>query len=413
MRNPFTGSQSSLREANKALLFDTIQKFGSLTQVELAENTGLSTATVSNLVRQLVDDGVFETSSSIRSGRRASLVSISRGEGITAGFCIGVRSLDLCITDSANTLLAQHSLPLGARHQADSTLERSAVLLKETLTSIDASADELIGIGVGLSAPVDYKLQKISVSGILPGWEDVDISGYYSSIFHVKTTIDNDANLAALAQLRLSSPEEREADFVFINAGDGIGSGIVVNGQIMRGATGMAGEIGHIQVDPLGGVCSCGNRGCLNTVVNEQRLVSLLAVTHGNITTLDDLIEQANSGDAGCRRVISDAALRIGTAVADLCISVDPEVIILGGKLAAARDSFFDSFQESVQRLLFPEVLTPIKIILADPSLTRPERGAALLGLESASSISRIKLDSIAAQDVDTGTARKEGPHDR
>ena len=407
MRNPFTGSQSSLREANKALLFDTIQKFGSLTQVELAENTGLSTATVSNLVRQLVDDGVFETSSSIRSGRRASLVSISRREGITAGFCIGVRSLDLCITDSANTLLAQHSLPLGARHQADSTLERSAVLLKETLTSIDASADELIGIGVGLSAPVDYKLQRISVSGILPGWEDVDIHGYYSSIFHVKTTIDNDANLAALAQLRLSSPEEREADFVFINAGDGIGSGIVVNGQIMRGATGMAGEIGHIQVDPLGGVCSCGNRGCLNTVVNEQRL------THGNITTLDDLIEQANSGDAGCRRVISDAALRIGTAVADLCISVDPEVIILGGKLAAARDSFFDSFQESVQRLLFPEVLTPIKIILADPSLTRPERGAALLGLESASSISRIKLDSIAAQDVDTGTARKEGPHDR
>ena len=175
MRNPFTGSQSSLREANKALLFDTIQKFGSLTQVELAENTGLSTATVSNLVRQLVDDGVFETSSSIRSGRRASLVSISRREGITAGFCIGVRSLDLCITDSANTLLAQHSLPLGARHQADSTLERSAVLLKETLTSIDASADELIGIGVGLSDPVDYKLQKISVSGILR-----DITPQYS-----------------------------------------------------------------------------------------------------------------------------------------------------------------------------------------------------------------------------------------
>ena len=82
-------------------------------------------------------------------------------------------------------------------------------------------------------------------------------------------------------------------NFVYISASDGVGAGIVINGEIMHGVTGLAGEIGHIQVDPLGAICSCGNRGCLDTVVAENRLVQLLSVTHGNMT-LDDLVSFAN-----------------------------------------------------------------------------------------------------------------------
>lgn len=131
--------------------------------------------------------------------------------------------------------------------------------------------------------------------------------------------------------------------------------------------TGLAGEIGHIQVDPLGAICSCGNRGCLNTIVAENRLVQLLSVTHGNMT-MDDLVAQANNGDPGCRRIIADTAVRIGQVAADLCISIDPEVVVVGGKLAMAGEVFTQPFNEALQRLLFPDAVMPITVL---SSLTR------------------------------------------
>lgn len=130
--------------------------------------------------------------------------------------------------------------------------------------------------------------------------------------------------------------------------------------------TGLAGEIGHIQVDPLGAICSCGNRGCLNTIVAENRLVQLLSVTHGNMT-MDDLVAQANNGDPGCRRIIADTAVRIGQVAADLCISIDPEVVVVGGKLAMAGEVFTQPFNEALQRLLFPDAVMPITVLSSSP----------------------------------------------
>ena len=451
------GSQTSLREANRANLLASIHKFGAMTQVELAEVTGLSTATVSTLVHQLVDEDQLETKNTVRNGRRATLVTLARHQGLGVGLWIARRHLTLSIVDFSKSIIAEHTLPLPLGHKADTTLERAMLLINETLSSIDAEASELVGIGVAVAAPVatsdhtiaipgilpgwdgvditsplrtafnvpvyvdivdfsksiiaehtlplplghkaDTTLERamllinetlssidaeaselvgigvavaapvatsdhtIAIPGILPGWDGVDITSPLRTAFNVPVYVDNDANFAAYGESRMGVAAGKR-NFVYISASDGVGAGIVINGEIMHGVTGLAGEIGHIQVDPLGAICSCGNRGCLDTVVAENRLVQLLSVTHGNMT-LDDLVSFANEGDPGCRRIIADAAVRIGQVAADLCISVDPEVIVLGGKLAMTGDVFIQPFNEALQRMLFPDAVAPIDVLVS------------------------------------------------
>ena len=150
------GSQTSLREANRANLLASIHKFGAMTQVELAEVTGLSTATVSTLVHQLVDEDQLETKNTVRNGRRATLVTLARHQGLGVGLWIARRHLTLSIVDFSKSIIAEHTLPLPLGHKADTTLERAMLLINETLSSIDAEASELVGIGVAVAAPVAF-----------------------------------------------------------------------------------------------------------------------------------------------------------------------------------------------------------------------------------------------------------------
>lgn len=375
-----SGSQTALKEANRTLLFETVKKFGGLTQIELAETTGLSTATVSNMVRQFVEEDVFETHSTIRSGRRATLVTLRRQLGISIGIFIGKRELSICVMDFSRTILSSHTLPLALDHKVDSTLERTILLIEETISALGASRSEIVGIGVAVEAPVDKSTQQVAIPGILRGWEYAEIRTPIASVFNVPVYIQNSAHMGALEEARLGSAKGVD-NFIYVNSSDGVGAGAFVRGNLLRGVTGLAGEIGHVQVDPLGPICSCGNRGCLNTTVNEARLVSLLNVTHGTMT-LDDLIEMANEGDPGCRRIVSDVSLRVAEVTAQLCIAIDPQLVVVGGKFAKTGDLYIEPFRETLRRLLFPDALSPIDVLQATNLDNSQSTGAALFALE-------------------------------
>lgn len=380
MAHRLFGSQTSLREANRALLLDTIRRFGAMTQIELAENTGLSTATISNLVRQMGEQHLLETSSTTRNGRRATLVMLARQKGLGAGLYIGRHEMRLELVDASHTILAEHNLALPHNHKPDTTLERAMILIKETLTSIGADMDELVGLDIALGAPVDCRTHQLAIPGILKGWDNQDLIGTFREAFNVPVSVDNDANYAALAELRMGIAAGKR-HFVYVHANDGVGAGIIINGEPWRGTTGLAGEIGHVQVDPLGDICICGNRGCLNTVVDESRLVSLLSVTHGTMT-LEDLVSSVNQGDPGCRRIVADAAIRIGNVVADLCNAVDPQVVVLGGILGTTGSVFLDPLQETLQRMLFPDAMVPMEVLPARYPITGPALGAAMMAVD-------------------------------
>lgn len=335
-----------MREANSARVVDAVKRYGHITQVELAAATGLSAATISNIVKSLQAQGVVQTQNTVRSGRRAQMVTLRRATGLGVGVYIGRRALHIIIADAAQEAMSQQVLPLPVDHRVDTTLDRAAMLIMELTENLGAQLSELIGIGVALPAPIDPDSQLIAVRGIMRDWDDVDVRDVLSRRLHKEVVVDNDANAGAIAEARYGGLRGATSG-VYVRASYQTGAGVILDGHLHRGPHGTAGEIGHVQVSPQGPICQCGARGCLNTVVGADALIDLLRISRGPLS-LRDLISLANEGDPGCRQVLADAGSTIGGVLADMSTWSDPQRIVVGGELAEAGEVFLAPMRDAV-----------------------------------------------------------------
>lgn len=340
------GSQASLREVNTARVVDTVKKYGHITQVELVAATGLSPATISNIVKQLHAQGVVETRNTVRTGRRAQMVTLARTTALAVGVSIGSRDLRVEVSDATREVRAGEVLPLPVDHRADTTLDRTALLIMELIEGLGADLGEVAGIGVALPAPVDPVTHKITVPGIMRGWEGLDVVDVLSSRLNRPVLVENDANAGAIAEARYGALRG-VADAIYVRASHQTGAGILIGGRLHRGPGGTAGEIGHVQVDPQGSICRCGGRGCLNTVIGADALTDLLRISRGSLA-LHDIISLADEGDPGCRQVITDAGRALGSALADLAVLVNPRAVVVGGELAQAGELLLEPIRSLI-----------------------------------------------------------------
>lgn len=376
-----SGSLSSLREANRAQIVDVVRKFGGLTQVEISESTGLSAATVSSIVKELARGGAVEVRATVRSGRRAQLVTLTHRVGLAVGLQIGNRQLRLLLGDAGHEVLAERTLPLPNEHKMDTTLDRAALLVVDLLERIGAGLDEVLGIGVGLPAPVDEATGMISVRGIMRGWDEVHVAQVLAKRLGRPVFVDNDANLGALAESTMGASRPYR-DSVYVRASYGVGAGIVLAGQLHRGAAGVAGEIGHVQVHTTGAVCRCGRRGCLDTVVGAAALLDELRPTHGSLA-LRDLVTGALEGDELLVATLADVGARIGTVVAGLAQAVDPQCVVVGGEMAEAGELLIGPLREAVRRGALLNQIAPLEVVPAELGQRAEVMGALLLALQS------------------------------
>lgn len=347
-RSPTPGSQTSLREANRVRIVESLKHHGHLTQVELAGSTGLSPATVSNIVKELAASGVLNTSVTSRSGRRATEVTLARNLGLVAGLHFSSRHLRVAISDVSKTLVAENHVPLALDHRHDRELDRATLLLSDMLESVNASFSDLLGIGIGLPAPVDAATGKLATRGLLRGWEEVSISEAMTQRVNVPVFVDNEANLGGLAEAR-SGAARGATDAAYIQVGHTISAGLIIQGSIYRGTSGKAGQIGHVTIDENGPICRCGSRGCLDTLAGGPALLELFRDDPG-IQRLRDLLLRAESGDASSRRVIADAGRHIGIAAASLSNLFDPQLLIIGGELARAGEILLAPLRHALDR---------------------------------------------------------------
>lgn len=375
------GSPSSLREANRSRVLDTIKQFGAITQVEVADATGLSPATVSIIVNELVSAGVLTTTQVTRSGRRATRVALSSGLGLVAGLHFSTRSLRVVLCDPEGTVVADQRMPLGSDHRADTSLDQAAELLADLLSDLGAARDELQGVGLAICAPYDPATDMLSVPGLLRGWDEVRVAESMGRRVGKPVVVDNDANLAMLAEARFGVARGATSA-VFVSIGHGIGAGILSNGQILRGHAGLAGEIGHIQVADNGQLCKCGNRGCLEVMVNSSAITAALRGVVGPIA-LRDVILMARQGDIGATRVIADAGRHIGFAIAALCNVVSPEITVVGGELAAAGGILTVPVEAALERHSLHNPLTPLHVEVSALGTDAAVLGAAAFAVDT------------------------------
>lgn len=378
------GSQTSLREGNKALVLETVQRFGGLTQVELVESTGLSPGTVSTIVRDLSTAGLVEITATTRSGRRAQMVTLSRQLGVVVGAQVTPRQLRMVLGDFAGETLAEQLLPLPFEHRMDTTLDRIALLAVDLVERIGGDLEELAGMAMALPAPVEIGAGMVSVPGLMAGWDGEHIGQVMAKRLQKPVFVDHDANLGARAEMALGAGRGCQ-DVLYVRASHGISAAMVIGGHVYRGFAGTAGQIGHVQVDPHGAICRCGSRGCLDTVVGASALVAPLAATHGELS-LRALMQKVAEGDPGCIRVVADAGELIGRVLSGVYQTLNPQLIVVGGELAQAGEHLLDPMRRELGRGVLRNVIAPLELVPAALG-ERAELVGALLAAQEHSGI--------------------------
>ncbi|MFH7594034.1 ROK family transcriptional regulator [Streptomyces racemochromogenes] len=356
------GSQSSLHRANLERVVRAVRLAGSLTQAEIARTTGLSAATVSNIVRELKEGGTVEVTDTSAGGRRARSVSLSGDAGIVIGVDFGHTHLRVAVGNLAHQVLAEESEPLDVDASWVDGFDRAEALVGRLVQQVGVARDKVIGVGLGVPGPIDVESGTLGSTAILPGWAGINPRRELSQRLGVPVYVDNDANLGALGELVWGSGRGVR-DLAYIKVASGVGAGLVINGQIYRGPGGTAGEIGHITLDESGPVCRCGNRGCLETFAAARYVLPLLQGSHGPELTMEKVVELAREGDPGCRRVISDVGRHVGSGVASLCNLLNPSRIVLGGSLAEAGELVLAPIRESVGRYAIPSAARQLSVL--------------------------------------------------
>ncbi|GAU66978.1 putative NagC family transcriptional regulator [Streptomyces sp. NBRC 110611] len=356
------GSQSSLHRANLERVVRAVRMAGSLTQAEIARSTGLSAATVSNIVRELKDGGTVEVTPTSAGGRRARSVSLSGDAGIVVGVDFGHSHLRVAVGNLAHQVLAEETEPIDVDASAAEGFDRAEELVNRLIKATGIGLGKVIGVGLGVPGPIDVESGTLGSTAILPGWAGTNPGKELSERLGVPVHVDNDANLGALGEL-VWGGGRGAADLAYIKVASGVGAGLVISGQIYRGPGGTAGEIGHITLDESGPVCRCGNRGCLETFTAARYVLPLLRPSHGEDLTMAGVVKLARDGDPGCRRVIADVGRHIGSGVANLCNLLNPSRVVLGGDLAEAGELVLAPIRESVSRYAIPSAARQLGIV--------------------------------------------------
>jgi len=363
-----TGSLESLRERNRLRVIDALRTRGAISRADIARQTGLSRSTVSSLVADLqaagmvierATDGVAATAS--QGGRPPVLVALDRSAGAVVGLDFGHDSLRVAVADLSYSILAESFAELEVDTAAEDALDTAATLVSELVEEAGVERGRVLAAGMGLPGPIDRESGLVHSQPILPGWVGLDPAAEMEERLGLPVHLDNDANVGALGESTFGVGRGTHV-MAYLRLSAGIGAGLVINGRPFRGARGIAGEIGHVLVDPQGPICRCGNRGCLETFVAGPALCELLRRSHGPLT-VRQLLQLAQEGDAGCQRVIADAGRVVGRAVADLCNYLNPDLVVVGGDLSAAGDLLIEPMREAVRRFAIPAAAEDVEIV--------------------------------------------------
>jgi predicted NBD/HSP70 family sugar kinase len=353
-----SGSVATLRVANQRRVLGVLLERGqeSVTQADLARETGLAAGTVSSIVRELAAGDIVTTVAG--AGRRGTTVQLARGAGLVAGVDFGHTHLAVAVSDMTGHIVKEAREPLDNEQTHDEGLARAQHLLDEVLADADASRSEVRTIGMGLPAPISGEV--VMHSAILPGWVGVNARAVARAAFGCPVEVENDANLGALAEHR-RGVGRGEADLVFVKVSSGVGAGLVINHELFRGSGGTAGEIGHLTLDEQGPLCRCGSRGCLEAYAKTGTALEMMAPQLPD-ADLDAIIEAAHQGNVAALRVFEDAGLHLGWGLAALTNLLNPGVIVIGGDMSRAGDLLLESARLGLRRhVLAGAAGTPVK----------------------------------------------------
>lgn len=343
---------TTMRAMNTALILRTLYRYAPISRAGLASRTGLNKTTVSNLVRDLLTNRLAREMAvdAVREiGRPAINLELNPDAGYLISADMGVDFIRLVVVNFALEMVLHRYESTVNLHAQDAILDRLVSLLHEAQDQFAHRKRPVFGLSVGVPGLVDNATGKLLFAPNLT-WKDVPLRSLLSQEFDMPIYISNEANLAALAESYLAV--EQDGDFLlYISSGVGLGGGIVLNGQLMTGPSGFAGEIGHMTVQRDGRPCHCGNRGCWETVASQQALFRAIrrAIRAGQSTSLADMaceepecltvpliVKAADEGDTVALEALAEIGEWLGIGIANVVNVINPRQVVFGGPLAEA-----------------------------------------------------------------------------
>ena len=385
-----------LADAVLRLIWDERQ----VSRADIARRAGLSRSTVSEVVGEILPMGLVAEvgEGPSRGGRRPIVLEFQDHACVILGVEMGGSHVAVALTDLRGKVLAWETREHPVRSDPPGTRKVIDELCQACLEDPASGGRPLVGIGVAVPCPLDPSHPDRLSTVVLPKWEEqLGLDGL-SEKYGVPLLVDNDANLGALAEHWWGLGEDAD-NLAYIKVATGIGSGHIIGGEIYRGATGVAGEIGHMAIDPHGGPCICGLRGCLATLVGGRALEARAAelapdfpqsTLAGMKPSVHDIENAALAGDPLALQVIREAAKHLGTAIAGLLNLMNPAVVVLGGDLARLGELVLAPLRERVRSRTLVSSVAAAEILVSKLGPRSVAVGAATLVLKAALGDSRL-----------------------
>ncbi|WP_052397059.1 ROK family transcriptional regulator [Streptomyces sp. NRRL F-5123] len=382
----------NLREVGRLRVLEALHAAPRISRPELVRVTGLSRATVSSLVADLITVGLVteeahregaEVPAARRTGRPAQTLSLVPSAGYAIGADIGHQHVRVILSDLFGTVLWEHWVAKDVDRAPGETLDLVAVLVGRALQEAGVDRERVLGIGAGIASPVEKGSGELGAEGIMPGWVGLHLTDELRGRTGLPVRVTNDANAGALAELMYGAGRQVD-DMVYIRLSAGIGAGIVSNGRLLLGARGLAGEIGHLPLVTDGLICRCGNRGCLETVASPVAIARLLSQSWGRQIAARDLLALIKQRNTGALRAVRDAGDAVGRALAALVTLLNPRLVVVGGDLAAAGEDLLEPLRAGIGRHTLPSAARGIEIVTGGLGAGAEVRGAAGLVLSAA-----------------------------
>ena len=370
-------SNKLVKNINKHTVLDLIRFTpGGISRVELAQQMDLSKAAMTMIVNDLLGCQVIhETEARNRqSGRPPIILEIDPTRGHVLGIDLGASHISIILTDLGARIIDEIEVPFNIADGPEVSLNQVDFLMKNLLEKNQLALNNINAIGLGVPGPIDTATGMVFAPPIMPGWGGYPIQQALENKWGAPVSLNNDAELGALGEWAYGVGRG-DSHLAYIKVGSGIGAGLLLNGQIYRGATGSAGEIGHLTIEENGPLCDCGNHGCLEALAGGKAIARQAqeAIQKGQRTILSgmgpvesltarDVTSAARRGDLVSQKIIVGAGHYLGIAIAGLVNLFNPQTVVVGGAVAQIGDLLLQPIRDTVMQRSLQASARTVKI---------------------------------------------------
>lgn len=401
-----TASRSSASSFSAGQFFQILRDGVPRTRAELASLTGFSRPTVMSRIDELIGTGLVTPVSDAAStgGRPSARIAFNALSKVVIAADIGATHIQVAVCDLAAAVLDEVQKQMLVSEGPEAVLSFVLQASERLLEKVGRPRSDVVAVGIGLPGPVDHATGRPSNPPIMPGWDDYDVPGFVHRAFDVPVLVDNDVNIMALGERATAWPDVD--DMIFVKAATGIGSGIISDGSLRRGATGVAGDVGHVHVPRAAGIsCRCGKTGCLEAYAGAPAIAASLRERGIDARSGQDIVEFVRSGNLEAARHVREAGRAIGEML-NMCVSVvNPSVIIVGGQLAQSGENLLAGIREEVYANSAPLATRDLTIVQSKSGGRAGVVGASILAIDYVLAPEYVNSMTVAgAEETNFGT---------